>query len=65
MPKSNQPIVTKILRIPADWLPVIDKARGETPFNEFVRACVLEALPARERKQLTPNPKHGQRTDLK
>lgn len=64
MPKSNQPIVTKLLRLPADWMPAIEKARGDQPFSEFVREAVLAMLPARERKQLTPNPKHGQRSDL-
>lgn len=53
-------LITKILKVPEDWLAAIDRARGKQSFSEFVRACVREKI----RGKLSANPTHGQRTDL-
>jgi hypothetical protein len=37
-------LVSKLIKFPSDWVKRIDRVRGQTPFNEFVREAVLERI---------------------
>lgn len=37
-------MIRREVKIPADWMPVIDAARGETEFAEFVRECIRQSV---------------------
>ena len=46
----------RLIHFPPEWLVMIDKARGDTPFSEFVRECVREKI---GKRKLSLVPKRG------